>query len=266
MLLIITLLRFGQPLKAWAYHEEEKEGAWGYRAQEHYLWQAMAADGNEDESELKAGIHEETGQNQGQDQDDDNTLELAGSEHGSSDHEPSSETEEEQPEREEDVLRKEAATWLQRTIRGHAARRRSLLTPVWAMYPSRVQAMSWGYQRFFEAQDVEDVKRNYSFEEQLGVLDAVLENGLGALPHLFKKELNRPMAHRRSRASYLRSLVEFCLDMGGAYSRWGRGGEAEFMLQSAETLCTLPPCEDSNATRSLDPCNFKGKTSYLVSS
>jgi len=52
--------------------------------------------------------------------------------------------------------------------------------------------------------------------------------------------------------------------MGDAYARWGQGGPAEFMWQSAETLCTLPPCEDTNANRTLDACNFKGKLNYLV--
>lgn len=165
---------------------------------------------------------------------------------------------------EEDILRREAATWLQRTIRGHAARRRALFTPIWVKYPSVVRQGTWGYQGFFDALDVEGVKRSHGFTEQLGLLHQVLEAGLGALPHLFDKELTRPMVKRRTRSSYLRGLIEFCLEMGDAYSRWGKGGQAEFMWQSAETLCLLPPCNDTNASRTLDPCNFKVKPCYLV--
>lgn len=185
---------------------------------------------------------------------------LIGSENGS-DH---SKHEEEYELTEEDVMKREASIWLQRTIRGHAARRRSLFTPVWVHYPSVVSQTSWGYQSFFDALDVQAVKHKHGFEEQIGLLDMVLEGGLGELPHLFKKELSRPMVHRRSRTSYLKGLVEFCLEMGAVYLRWGRGGPAEFMFQSAETLCLLPPCLDTNATRTLDSCNFKAKTCYLV--
>jgi hypothetical protein len=182
---------------------------------------------------------------------------------GSSQH---AEEEGEQAQTEQDVLQHEAATWLQRTIRGHAARRRSLFTPLWVLYPATVRPAVFGYQAFFDAPNVENAKRNHDFEEQIGLLGAVLEEGFGALPHLHKKELTRPMVHRRSRMSYLKDLVEFCVDMGSAYMRWGRGGPSEFMWQSIETLCTLPPCEDTNATRTLDACNFKAKMCYLVRS
>jgi len=165
---------------------------------------------------------------------------------------------------EEEILQGEAATWLSKTIRGHAARKRALFTPVWAMYPSVVREMTWSYQAFFGSLDIESVKLNHGFEEQVVLLDLVLEGGLGALPHLHKKELVRPMAHRRTRASYLKGLVEFCIEMGAAYARWGRGGPAEFMWQSVETLCMLPPCVDTNASRTLDACKFKGKAGYLV--
>jgi hypothetical protein len=186
-------------------------------------------------------------------------------ENGSSEHDhDSSKPEDDHVLTDEDILRREAAQWLQRTVRGHAVRRRTLWTPVWVLSPTRVLAESWGYQTMFDALDIERAKERHGFTEQVGLLDAVLEEGLGALPHLFKKELGRPMVRRRTRTSYLKSLVEFCLDMGDAYARWGQGGPAEFMWQSAETLCTLPPCEDTNANRTLDACNFKGKLNYLV--
>jgi hypothetical protein len=186
------------------------------------------------------------------------------SEHGSQHSHQEQEEEEEKEPTEEDVLKQEASIWLQRTIRAHAARRRALFTPVWVLYPSVVSQTSWGYQSFFDALDVQGVKHKHGFEEQIGMLDAVLEGGLGELPHLFKKELSRPMVQRRTRTSYLKGLIEFCLEMGAVYLRWGRGGPAEFMFQSVETLCLLPPCLDMNATRTLDACNFRGKTCYLV--
>lgn len=184
------------------------------------------------------------------------------SQHG--DEEPRELTEEDIRQRDKDILHGEAATWLQRTIRGHAARRRALFTPVWAPYPANVRPMVLGYQSFFDAHNIESAKRNHDFAEQIGLLESVLTEGLGALPHLHKKELTRPMVLRRSRASYLKGLVEFCVGMGDAYMRWGRGGPSEFMWQSAETLCTLPACEDTNATRTLDACNFPAKICYKV--
>ena len=127
-----------------------------------------------------------------------------------------------------------------------------------------VRRSTWGYQSFLKNVDIESVKENYNFQEMISLLDQVLEGGLGALPHLHKIELSRPMVHRRTRASYLKELVEFCVEIGAAYSRWGRAGQAEFMCQSVETLCTMPPCEDTNASRTMDACNFKGKMCYLV--
>ena len=174
------------------------------------------------------------------------------------------EEEEECEPTEEELLQQEAATWLQRTMRGHAARRRALFTPVWAPYPAPVRQMTWGYQGIFNAMDVEAVKKNYNFEEQVGLLDAVLAGGLGRLPHLHSVELVRPMVHRTERKMHLKALVEFCVDMGAAYARWGMAGQAEFMWQSAETLCLLPPCKDTNASKTMDACVFKGKTCYLV--
>ena len=144
------------------------------------------------------------------------------------------EEEEECEPTEEELLQQEAATWLQRTMRGHAARRRALFTPVWAPYPAPVRQMTWGYQGIFNAMDVEAVKKNYNFEEQVGLLDAVLAGGLGRLPHLHSVELVRPMVHRTERKMHLKALVEFCVDMGAAYAR-GHAGQAEF--GRAETLC-----------------------------
>lgn len=208
-----------------------------------------------DESQHEDGVG--TGETTGQDERSSENEQVSerSSQHGD---------EEQLQPTEEDILRGEAATWLQRTIRGHVARRRALFTPIWAPYPAHVRPMVLGYQSFSVAQNVESAKRNHNFEEQIGLLGSVLEEGLSALPHLHQKELTRPMVHRRSRVSYLKGLVEFCVEMGDAYMRWGRGGPSEFMWQSVETLCTLPACEDTNATRSLDACNFKAKICYQV--
>eukprot|EP00961_Rhodomonas_salina_P294318 3934470-Rhodomonas_salina.1 len=169
------------------------------------------------------------------------------------------------PMSEEEVLNEEAAKWIQRTVRGHASRRAAQFTMIWALYPSPIGQYAWGYQGFWHIKSVQALQKDYDFKERLELLDQVLHNGLGELPHLFSKDIGRPLARRKERAQFLQELIRFCVMLAAAYWNEGLVSPANFLWSSVVALCAMPPVIDEvSASKSRDSCHFREKTAIHI--
>jgi hypothetical protein len=136
--------------------------------------------------------------------------------------------EEERPLTEEELAQINAASNVQAVFRGHRARRAALFTPLWVPYPVPLNALQWGYE---DPPAVAQLQRRFDYAEQLDLLNMVLAEGLGALPHHLAHNKGRPIAARRPRSEHLRDLVLFCLTLARAYYHEGAINPAAFLWE-----------------------------------